>query len=138
MLLIMNEVDRFKSLVRHLVRNGIVADQKSLGKLLGYENESYFSQIINHKVPTPKDFFEKIKSLDESINIEWLKNGTGNMQLTGNITQINNEGDNIQGTSVTINKQEGDYLDIIKSLTTQLTKSQEQMDRLITIIENKL
>lgn len=141
----MNEIDRFRILVRHLISLGIAQNQKELGKYLGYENESYFSQIVNKKVPTPKDLIEKIKSLDERININWLLTGEGEM-LSGTIIQQNNQnGDNIQGNSVTVNKAEGDYLEIIKNLTFQLSKSQEQisksqeqMDRLITIIENKL
>lgn len=141
----MNEVDRFRILVRHLISLGIAPNQKELGKCFGYENESYFSQIVNKKVPTPKDFIDKIKSLDERISTNWLLTGEGEM-LSGTVVQQNNQnGDNIQGASVTINKQEGDYLEIIKNLTSQLSKSQEQisksqeqMDRLITIIENKL
>lgn len=85
-----------------------------------------------------------LKSFPE-LNRDWLIYGEGEM-LSGTVVQQNNQnGDNIQGASVTINKQEGDYLEIIKNLTSQLSKSQEQisksqeqMDRLITIIENKL
>ena len=141
----MNEVDRLKMLVRHLIRAGVAADQKTLGKLLGYENESYFSQIINHKVPTPKDFLDKLKSLDDSINTIWITTGEGNMLNTQNTTQINTSGDNIQGNSITINKRDGDAHDMIMSLIAQLStnqqqisKNQEQIDRLITLIENKL
>lgn len=141
----MNEVDRLKMLVRHLIRAGVAADQKTLGKLLGYENESYFSQIINHKVQTPKDFLEKLKSLDDSINIIWITTGEGNMLNSQNTTQINTSGDNIQGNSITINKKDGDMHDVIMSLVAQLStnqqqisKNQEQIDRLITLIENKL
>lgn len=83
------------------------------------------------------DKLNNVLKVFPELNRDWLIYGEGEM-LSGAIIQNNQNGDNIQGTSVTINKQEGDYLDIIKSLTTQLTKSQEQMDRLITIIENKL
>lgn len=138
----MNKVDRLKILVRHLITLGAAPNQKGLGELLGYKNESYFSQIINNKVPLPEDFISKIKSLDDRISEIWITEGSGEM-LIGAV-QNNKHGDNIQGHSVTINKTEGDYLEIIKSLTSQLSVSQqqisvsqEQINRLITIIENK-
>lgn len=144
----MNRVDRLKILVRHLITLGIVPNQKGLGEILGYKNESYFSQIINNKVPLPEDFINKIKSLDERINEHWLIEGTGEM-LIDSTSQINNSGEfsntgDIINT-VTNNSTNQEYLEIIKSLTAQLavsqqqvSVSQEQMNRLITIIENKL
>lgn len=85
-----------------------------------------------------------VLKLFPELNREWLIYGEGEM-LNNTINQTNTNGDNINGHSVTINKTEGDYLELIKSLTTQLavsqqqvSVSQEQMNRLITIIENKL
>lgn len=85
-----------------------------------------------------------VLKLFPELNREWLIYGEGEM-LNNTINQTNTNGDNINGHSVTINKTEGDYLELIKSLTAQLTVSQqqvsvsqEQMNRLITIIENKL
>lgn len=144
----MNKVDRLKILVRHLISLGVVPNQKGLGELLGYKNESYFSQIINNKVPLPEDFISKIKSLDESISEHWVIDGAGEM-LIDSTSQINNSGEfsntgDIINT-VTNNSTNQEYLEIIKSLTAQLavsqqqvSVSQEQMNRLITIIENKL
>ena len=85
-----------------------------------------------------------VLKLFPELNREWLIYGEGEM-LNNTINQTNTNGDNINGHSVTINKTEGDYLELIKSLTAQLavsqqqvSVSQEQMNRLITIIENKL
>lgn len=85
-----------------------------------------------------------VLKLFPELNREWLIYGEGKM-LNNTINQTNTNGDNINGHSVTINKTEGDYLELIKSLTAQLavsqqqvSVSQEQMNRLITIIENKL
>ena len=75
----MTRIDRNKALVRHIVRMGVVASQKELGVKMGYENESYFSQIINEKVETPKDFISKLKSIVPDLNVEWLETGHGNM-----------------------------------------------------------
>ena len=91
-----------------------------------------------------KDKLNNVLKEFPELNRDWLLYGEGEMLVTP-VAQNNKNGDNIQGASVTIHKAEGDYLDIIKGLTSQLSKSQEQVsksqeqiDRLITIIENKL
>lgn len=91
-----------------------------------------------------KDKLNNVLKEFPELNREWLLYGEGEMLVTP-VVQNNKNGDNIQGASVTIHKAEGDYLEIIKGLTSQLSKSQEQVsksqeqiDRLITIIENKL
>lgn len=75
----MKRVDRNKILVRHIVSLGLAASQKDLGVKMGYENESYFSQIINEKVETPKDFILKLKSIVPDLNEAWLLTGNGDM-----------------------------------------------------------
>lgn len=75
----MKRVDRNKILVRHIVSLGLAASQKDLGVKMGYENESYFSQIINEKVETPKDFILKLKSIVPDLNEAWLLTGNGEM-----------------------------------------------------------
>ena len=89
------------------------------------------------------DKLNNVLTLFPELNREWLLYGEGEM-INPIVNQTNTSGDNIQGHSVTINKTEGDYLEIIKSLTSQLSVSQqqisvsqEQINRLITIIENK-
>lgn len=68
------------------------------------------------------------------LNREWLLYGEGEM-LNQSIIQKNQNGDNIHGHSVNVNKTEKDYLEIIKRQSDQLSKSQEQIDRLLSIIE---
>lgn len=120
--------------------------QKDLGRLLGYNNESYFSQIINGQVDEPKDFMEKLKSLFPDINPEWLQNGDGEMTgRTPVVKQNNKHGDNINGNHIEVgNTDTGKLLDVILQQSAQLSKSQEQLsksqeqiDRLISIIERK-
>lgn len=83
----MNKIDRYKSLVRYMIRTKIVSSQKDLGKKMGYTNESSFSQVINNKTETPKDFTSKLKSLLPDLNERWLTDGIGEMLLseTGNV-----------------------------------------------------
>lgn len=69
------------------------------------------------------------------LNRDWLLYGEGEM-LNAKVIQNNESGDNINGHSVTVNKTEKDYLEIIKKQSDQLSKSQEQIDRLLSIIEN--
>ena len=129
----MNE--RLKIFVNFLIVNLTVRSQADFASKIGVAR-SQFSEILNGKRKITEKLVNRIHDLYPNLNREWLINGDGEM-LNG-VIQNNENGDNIHGNSVTVNKSEGDYLEIIKSLTSQLTKSQEQMDRLITIIENKL
>lgn len=86
----MTRIDRNKALVRYIIRMGVAASQKELGVKLGYENESYFSQIINEKVDTPKDFINKLKEIVSDLNIDWLITGNGEM-LKGEAQYIDYE-----------------------------------------------
>lgn len=88
----MNKLDRYKILIRHLIKSGIVASQRELGQKMGYNNPSAFSQVINGKTQEPKLFTQKLKNIVPNLNLEWLENGTGSMLGEGNEeTQIANE-----------------------------------------------
>lgn len=78
-MLIMSRVIRNKALIRHLVKAGIIKNQKDLGEKMGYSNASSFSQVINEKVPEPKDFISKLKNILPELNDEWLTTGEGKM-----------------------------------------------------------
>lgn len=136
----MNE--RLKIFINSLIVNLIVKNQADFALKIGIAR-SQLSEILSGKRKVTESLVNKIHNLYPHLNKEWLINGDGEMMV--GIIQNNENGDNINGHSVTINKTEGDYLEIIKSLTAQLTVSQqqvsvsqEQMNRLITIIENKL
>lgn len=75
----MNKLDRYKILIRHLTKSGIVASQRELGQKMGYNNPSAFSQVINGKTQEPKLFTQKLKDIVPNLNLEWLENGTGSM-----------------------------------------------------------
>jgi hypothetical protein len=85
---------------------------------------------------TRRASLNRVSNVFPELNIDWLISGEGKMLK--NITQNNVEGDNIQGHNVNIKKAETEtekFLDLLKAKETQLTKSQEQIDRLIGIIE---
>ena len=68
-----------------------------------------------------------------SLNREWLLYGEGEMLKAG-VYQYNQNGDNLNDQSVTIHKSD-ELLKILKTQSAQLAKSQEQIDRLLAIIE---
>lgn len=80
----MSVLDRVKILCKNLVIKGNARNQKELGVLLGYKNESSFSQILNGKVPLPGNLIEKLISLDENINSHWIETGNGAMYINKN------------------------------------------------------
>lgn len=84
----MNRIDRNKTLVRHILNCGIASSQKDLGVKLGYANESSFSQIINEKVPYPKNFIERITAIVPDLNTDWLLYGEGEMLITDTAPRI--------------------------------------------------
>lgn len=84
----MNRIDRNKTLVRHILNCGIASSQKDLGVKLGYANESSFSQIINEKVPYPKNFIERITAIVPDLNTDWLLTGEGEMLITDTAPRI--------------------------------------------------
>ena len=98
----MNKADRLKFFVRYMIKEGIAPTQKELGRILGYNNESYFSQILNNKVELPKDFISKIKTFIPNINADWIETGEGEMlrPTTPTITQHNVNGNNYNGVGV--------------------------------------
>ncbi len=78
---------------------------------------------------------DRISKAYPSLNIDWLLTGVGDMMLSDSVNQTNQSGDNIHGRHVTVNKTEKDYIDIIKIQAEQLSRSQSQIDRLLSIID---
>lgn len=107
--------------------------QEEIAAQLGV-SQSYVNALLNDKKAFGKKQAQKWNELF-GLSVNWLLTGEGNITNNG-IVQNNQSGDNIQGHSVTVNKTEKDYLEIIKRQSEQLSKSQEQIDRLLSIIEN--
>ena len=106
--------------------------QEEIASRLGV-SQAYVNALLNGRKAFGKQQAKKWNELF-GISVNWLLTGDGDM-FQNNITQNNQNGDNIQGTSVTVNKTEKEYLEIIKRQSEQLSKSQEQIDRLLSIIE---
>ncbi|MBS7343887.1 MAG: hypothetical protein KIH02_12315 [Parabacteroides sp.] len=82
---------------------------------------------------------DKIKSIAMNypdLNTDWLITGEGEM-LRPSVVQNNQSGDNINGNSVNISKSETEkLLEVINSFNEMIRKKDEQINRLLTIIEN--
>lgn len=116
--------DRLISFISYL---GI--GQGKFEKKCGLAN-AYVANI--RKSITPEKL-QKIAQCYPELNTGWLMTGDGYM-LKPTIYQSNENGDNIQGNSVTVNKTEKDYIEIIKRQSEQISKSQEQIDKLLSIV----
>lgn len=103
-----------------------------------FERISNLSTGYVHKIKNSvgKRALGDIQRAFPDLNSNWLLTGEGEM-LNPSFVQNNQNGDNIHGQSVTVNKTETDYIAIIKMQSEQLSKSQEQIDRLLTLLERK-
>lgn len=105
--------------------------QEEIAEKLGV-SQSYVNALLNSEDKHfGKKQAEKWNKLF-GISVNYLLTGEGNI-CGDNITQHNQNGDNINGHSVTVNKMEVDYIEIIKAQSNQLSKSQEQIDELLQL-----
>lgn len=157
----MLENERVKKIVDWLIYMGYATSRKELAELIGYKDTS-LSQIENGKVNVSSKFAKNLSNLDSRINESWIMSGEGEMLLESDINvQNNNGGNNQQGKLNTQNiNSEKVFKDFMASLKGQneitlksmeqtskaiestnkalaeISKQREQMDRLISMIEN--
>lgn len=141
-IMIMSKLDRYKILIRQLINLGIVSSQKELGKKMGYNNPSAFSQVINGKAREPKLFMQKLKYVFPNLNIDWLENGEGEMIIDDSTTNtINISRDSVKvGGDVSGSIQQGGNLsEIVEKLVNELAEqrraSNKQQELINTLIE---
>lgn len=58
-----------------------------IGRELGYNNRSAFSQVLNGPKAVPKDFPERVAALDPRINIDYLTGASDEMFVDANNAQ---------------------------------------------------
>lgn len=147
----MNINDRIKILIKWLIGNRYANSQKELGSILGYKNESYFSQIIGGVVPLSKKTIKKICSLDERINEIWLLTGEGEMLnnkylLKDNSAIVNGNGNSVvsgENNRLEVSKCQ-DNLEIalreiqyLKAIIKEKDERLDEKERLINVLMNK-
>lgn len=140
--MIMSKLDRYKILIRQLINLGIVSSQKELGKKMGYNNPSAFSQVINGKAREPKLFMQKLKYVFPNLNIDWLENGEGEMIIddsTTNTININRDSVKVGGNVSGSIQQGGNLSEIVEKLVNELAEqrraSNKQQELINTLIE---
>lgn len=100
--------------------------------------QSFISQIENGKDRMPNTWIDKIANIYNVTNIEEyiIPDNILENQVYYGGDQSNINGDNINGNNVTVNKSNTDkLLDLLASKESALIKAQEQIDKLLVIIE---
>lgn len=113
----------------------------SLNKLaaeIGIKSPQTFYDIKSGKHGISKDLADKIKAKYLNINMSWLLSGEGEM-ITPSVIQNNQNGDNINGHSVNVEQKTEieKFLDTIKECHELLRKKDEQIDRLLSLLEKR-
>ena len=137
----MNKLDRFKILINYLKSLGIIESQQDLGRKMGYNNSSAFSQVINGKAQEPKLFMQKLEELYPPLNIEWLETGEGSMLKDAAVQQtshgdnspnINGNGNHVQNTSALLDKALDEIAELRKMNADQFNSFMTIIERLTT------
>lgn len=99
----------------------------AFAKRIGAKTTQSIYDILSGKTKSlSQDMLNKIVSCFPGYSSAWLLAGEGSMFI-GNI-QRNENGDNFQGDGITINKTNEGFISLLQ-------KKDEQIDRLLTIIE---
>jgi hypothetical protein len=136
----MNKINRFKILITYIIQSGLAENQKDLGNKLGYSNESSFSQIINNKVNTPKNFINRLKSIVPQLNEDWLLYGEGEMLKTGINQEVSGDHNTaVAGNNNTVNSEEliSRLIKLLENKDEQIAEKDIQMNRLISLLEER-
>lgn len=132
----MTDIERIEEVKKILEEPSLLA----LSRRLGMSSAQIFYDIRAGKCGISKELILKIKNQIPLINHVWLLTGDGEILLNNmkekQVVQNNVAGDNIQGGNVAVEKQQAnEFIELLRNADIRLAKSQEQIDRLIGIIE---
>ena len=112
--------------------------QKQICDALGYSSATYMSDLLSGKYPVTEEFSDKLKERF-GVNPNFLLLDEGGIWIdgTGNITQIGDNNTQVSGNDNTITTPTtlDKALEEIGEQRKLVAKSQEQIDRLLSIIE---
>lgn len=129
----MEENQRFRNVITSLKENKKVRNQQDFVERIG-SDKTTISQIVNNKIMIPNNLFAKIKEAFPEVSIEWIKSGDGEL-FNSPVVQTNQNGDNIHGQSVTVNKSETEkLLEALDKCHELLKKKDEQIDKLLNML----
>lgn len=112
--------------------------QKQICDALGYSSATYLSDLLSGKYPVTEEFSDKLKERF-GVNPNFLLLDEGGIWIdgTGNITQIGDNNTQVTGNdnTITVPTTLDKALEEISEQRKLVAKSQEQIDRLLSIIE---
>ncbi|MDY4528222.1 MAG: helix-turn-helix transcriptional regulator [Parabacteroides sp.] len=118
---------------------------KKLAESIGLNTVQTLYDIKSGKHGISKDVAEKIKARYFNINLTWLLTGEGDMLLPipkisqdvngDNNTSVAGNGNNVSSTPSSLIDELVAQRKLTEKAQEQLSKAQEQMDRLISVIE---
>lgn len=78
----MTDLQKIKISIGILTALGFAKNQKEVGVLMGYDNESSFSQVVNGKVPIPSNFIKKLRLLSKEVDVFWESDFNNNQEVS--------------------------------------------------------
>lgn len=141
----MEKNERIRTAYEYLRNIGKIHTQQDLADSMGVKKESISRAFSgNESYLTDKFLYKFNQTFGNIFNIDWLLYEEGDMithpvQSVGDISHSNVSGVNVNGKDIHIISPEAyqTLLKIIESNQKTTEKFQEQIDRLITIIEYK-
>lgn len=122
--------ERLKEAIKEIkYRYGI--NQKEIVARMGLSSATYLSDLISGKSELSELFIDKLVSTFPELDKNWLLTGNGEI-LKSSVVQKNKKGDNNYTDKISINKQASN----VDRLLDLLKKKDEQIDRMLTLIEN--
>jgi transcriptional regulator with XRE-family HTH domain len=139
----MTDNDRVLEVIKLLITNRTVRNQQDFVERIG-SDKATISQVKTGKIQIPNNLFAKIADAFPIISREWLETGEGEMLKPSNSNHVEGNGNTAvagNGNQITTSNitellelQKG-YQEMIKICQGQLSESQSQINRLISIIE---
>lgn len=83
----MTDLQRIKIAITTLTSLGIAKNQEDVGRMLGYNSKSAFSQLLNGRVPIPANFISKLKALHHKVAELW-DDDQEVIEIEGEITSL--------------------------------------------------
>ena len=112
--------------------------QQQISEALGYTSKTYVSDLLGGKSPISEEFSERLKERF-GVNPKFLLANEGGIWIdgTGNITQIGDHNTQVTGNdnTITVPSTLDKAIEEISEQRKLVAKSQEQIDRLLAIIE---
>lgn len=82
-------LDRIKKAIRMATAMGVAKNQAAIGVMMGYNNATAFSHVLNGVDKIPNNFIGKLQTILPNLNIEWIKTGQGEMFLSNAAAEKN-------------------------------------------------